>query len=152
MRILLLLLAFTLASPSLAGEFQAASALSDRNALEAMTKDLNSPNDGVRYRAAKRFFYGVKGFKEQNPSGLNQGDEQYEELRDLVLSLYCAMLYDEHYIRVYAIKSLRQVIDLELLPDPLDEDLVLSIWLDILTIATDPDEPEDVREAASGPL
>lgn len=152
MRALLLLLAFTLGTPSFAGSFQTASSYSDRNALEAMTKDLNSHNDGTRYRAAKRFFYGVKGFKEQNPSGLNQGDEQYEELRELVVTLHCTMIYDEDYIRVYAIKSLRQVIDLELLPDTLDEDLVLSIWLDILTIATDPDEPDEVREAAGGPL
>jgi hypothetical protein len=149
--LLLLMLAFTLSTPGYAGTDQSSTS-QNHNALTSMSHDLNSPRDGVRYKAARRFFAGVKGLKEQNPSGLNQGDAQYQDLRDLVERLYDIALYDADYVRVPAIKGLRQVIDLELLPDPADRHLVLSIWLDILHIAQDPLEPKAVRAAAGGPL
>lgn len=152
MRAMLLMLAITLGAPALAGEIGSTSTYQEHNALTQMSRDLYSTKDSVRYRAARRFFQGVKGIKEQNPSGLNQGDEQYEDLRDLVETLHWTALYDQDSIRVYAIKGLRQVIDLQLLPDPLDEDLILSIWLDILKIAQDPEESKSVRQAAKGPL
>ncbi len=152
MRTVLLMLAITLSSPSFAGESSRSNVSQGQNALTVMTRDLNSSNAGTRYKAARRFFSGVKGFKEQNPAGLNQDDEQYLDLHDLVETLYGTALYDQDSIRVYAIKGLRQVIGLQLLPDPADEHLILSIWLDILHIANDPTEPKPVRLAASGPL
>ncbi len=152
MRILLLLLAISLSSPGFAAESSRSTSIQDYNALTAMTRDLNSTDSSTRYKAARRFFFGVKGLKEQNPQGLNQGDEQYVDLHDLVETLHATALCDHDSVRVYAIKGLRQVIALKLFPDPADERLVLSIWLDILRIANDPNEPKPVRQAASGSL